>query len=69
MPLNVRLFEIELRGAACVRFVYRGQFSGVLMPLLWGRLNLRPQKGFEAMNTGLKQRAEAVHQRGKEGER
>lgn len=53
------IFEIEPQGPGQVRFIHREQFSGLLVPLLWQQLDTTTRKGFEAMNTALKQRAEA----------
>jgi hypothetical protein len=38
--------------------VHREEFRGILVPLLWGSLEVKTKKGFEAMNLALKQRAE-----------
>ena len=42
-----------------VRFTQREEFRGVLVPLLWRQLDAKTRAGFEAMNEGLKERAEA----------
>lgn len=52
------VFEIEPLGGRRVRFVHRERFSGLLVPLLWRRLDRDTRAGFEAMNAALKARAE-----------
>jgi hypothetical protein len=41
-----------------VRFVQAERFTGVLVPLIWKRLEPSTRAGFEAMNAALKQRVE-----------
>src|SRR5215212_9728459 len=41
-----------------VRFVQRGEFRGVLVPLIARSLENNTQQGFEEMNRALKERAE-----------
>lgn len=43
-----------------VRFTQREEFRGVLVPLLWRRLDTRTRAGFEAMNQALEVRAKAA---------
>jgi hypothetical protein len=49
-------FELECRGDGCA-FRQSERFTGLLVPLLGGAL-AATQRGFEAMNAALKQRAE-----------
>ena len=52
-------FELSPLGEGRTRFVQREQFRGLLVPLLWKSLETNTRRGFEAMNTALKKRAEA----------
>jgi hypothetical protein len=52
------IFEIEPLGENGIRFIQREQLRGLLVPILWRILNVSTRKGFEAMNTALKRRAE-----------
>ncbi len=52
-------FEMSPLGEGRTRFVQREKFSGLLVPFLWNRLATNTRRGFEAMNTALKERAEA----------
>ena len=58
------VFEILPAGEGTIRFVQREQFRGLLVPLLWNSLATNTRRGFEAMNTALKQRAEEESRRG-----
>ena len=51
-------FRLETIGPQLVRFTQDEKFSGFLVPLLWGSMGAKTQKGFESMNNALKQRAE-----------
>ncbi len=51
-------FEIQSIGDGKVRFVQREIFRGLLLPFLWKSLEGPTKKGFQDMNTALKQRAE-----------
>jgi hypothetical protein len=51
-------FTIEPRTPRSVRFVQRELFSGVLVPLVWRRLETTTRRGFEDMNRALKAQAE-----------
>ncbi len=53
------LGETEPAGEGRVRFVQRERFRGLLVPLLWGRMEASTRQGFHAMNAALKERAEA----------
>ena len=55
------IFEISELGEGSIRFVQREQFSGLLVPLLWGSMATSTRQGFEAMNAALKRRAEEEH--------
>ena len=51
-------FRMEERGRTC-RFQQSEQFSGVLVPFFGAGIFDATQRGFEAMNSALKARAEA----------
>ena len=53
-------FQIEQLADGRVRFVQSERFSGVLVPLVMPFIGASTQQGFEAMNTALKERAEAL---------
>lgn len=53
-------FEIRMTDDTKLRFVQREAFGGLLVPILWKSLKGATQKGFEAMNAALKQRAESL---------
>jgi hypothetical protein len=52
-------FAIEPLGADRVRFVHGERFSGLLLPVLWRRLEPMLLRGYSKANEGLKRRAEA----------
>jgi len=52
------IFQIEPNGRGGVRFTQMEHFSGLLLPLLRGKLRRETLPGFEAMNEALKERAE-----------
>jgi hypothetical protein len=52
-------FQLEPIGEARTRLIHRETFSGLLVPLLWRKLDTQTRQGFEAMNRALKQRAES----------
>lgn len=52
------IFQLSAMGSDGTRLVHREEFRGILVPLLWGSLEAKTKKGFEAMNLALKQRAE-----------
>ena len=52
------IFQIEPGTDGKVRFVHRENFSGILVPFFWKRLDSEVRKGFEDMNEALKARAE-----------
>ena len=52
-------FEMSPAGQGRTHFVQREKFSGLLVPFLWKGLATNTRRGFEAMNTALKERAEA----------
>jgi hypothetical protein len=54
------IFEIEQLSAGSVRFVHREQFTGLLVPLLWRRLQRDSGRGFNEMNARLKELAESI---------
>ena len=51
-------FTIETIDDARVRFIQSEDFSGALVPVLWGRVTRKTRPGFDAMNIALKERAE-----------
>ncbi len=53
-------FELEATEDGGTRFVHSEQFTGVLVRLMPSSLYTRTKAGFEAMNTALKARAEAI---------
>jgi hypothetical protein len=52
-------FRIEPAGDGKTRFVHGEKFNGLLVPVLKSKLDREIRQGFEAMNRGLKARAEA----------
>jgi len=52
-------FVIEPAGPGRVRLIQSERFGGVLVPLLWRKLEDGTRKGFEAMNRALARRVEA----------
>ena len=42
-----------------VRFVHQEMFSGILVPLFWGGIDVHTRAGFKAMNKALKKLAES----------
>ncbi len=54
------IFIIEPLGADRVRFIQREEFTGLLIPLFAGGLDINTQRGFEEMNRALKARAEQI---------
>jgi hypothetical protein len=54
-------FAIEEKAdGSGVRFIHEEHFSGILLPLLWGKMEAGTRGGFEAMNRALKSRVEAA---------
>jgi hypothetical protein len=51
-------FELHPHGEG-TRLLHREYFSGLLVPLIWKKLEQPTRAGFEAMNRALKARAEA----------
>jgi hypothetical protein len=52
-------FRIEpLSNGRSVRFVHEEEFRGLLVPLLWKKLDTETRRGFEQMNAALKARVE-----------
>jgi hypothetical protein len=51
-------FQIEKISENVVRFIQGEQFRGILVPLLWGRIESGTKAGFKAMNDALKKKAE-----------
>ncbi len=52
------IFQIEEKEDGTSRFVHREKFRGLLVPLLWKRLERNTRKGFGTMNRKLKERVE-----------
>jgi len=52
-------FAIEPLSAGRVRFVHGERFSGLLVPVVWRRLEPMLQRGYAKANEGLKHHAEA----------
>lgn len=58
---GLHFFELFPDGENRVRLVHREEFRGLLVPLVWKAfLDTRMREGFEALNQGLKERAERV---------
>lgn len=53
-------FEIHPMGQGKVRFEQWERFYGLLVPVLWRMIKGPTRQGFQAMNTALKQRVEAL---------
>ena len=51
-------FKIEAIEDIGVRFTQSEDFSGALVPVVWGMVTKKTQPGFDAMNAALKKRAE-----------
>lgn len=52
-------FELEPAGATGTHLRHGEDFSGVLVPLIWGMMESNTRAGFESMNAALKQRCES----------
>lgn len=52
-------FTIETASDTGVRFTQSEDFSGALVPVLWGMVAKKTRPGFDAMNAALKERAES----------
>ncbi len=50
-------FELQPHGRG-TRLLHRESFSGLLVPLVWSRMESSTRAGFDAMNRALKARAE-----------
>ena len=55
------IFEVTGNEDGC-RLVHKEKFSGLLVPLLWGRLDTDIRAGFNSMNNALKHRVEGETQ-------
>ncbi|MGB9358620.1 MAG: SRPBCC domain-containing protein [Acidimicrobiia bacterium] len=51
-------FDIAVTEGSTVQFTQSEEFSGALVPVLWGMVANKTRAGFESMNTALKERAE-----------
>lgn len=49
------IFKIQPMDGDRILFVQEENFTGLLLPLVWGKLNTGTRRGFELMNTALKQ--------------
>jgi hypothetical protein len=54
-------FHLQPDGPGRTRFVQRGEFRGLLAPLLPASVLEAAQRGLDGMNDGLKERAEREH--------
>jgi hypothetical protein len=52
------IFELQVLNKKTVRLFQREYFSGLLVPLMWKKLEPATLEGFKLMNRRLKQRAE-----------
>jgi len=52
-------FDIAVTEDGTVQFTQSEDFSGALVPVLWGMVTKKTRAGFESMNTALKERAES----------
>lgn len=52
------VFELEPLSATKIRFIHKETFSGVLVPMLWSKLDKDTRQGFINMNNALKARCE-----------
>jgi len=55
-------FTIESRGKGIVRFTQKEKFTGRLVPMMFSVIGAQTLRGFEAMNSALKERAEKTEQ-------
>lgn len=55
---GIHIFEMKLQGMGDVLLVHRQEFSGLLIPFLWKRIERTAKRGFIQMNEALKKRAE-----------
>ena len=53
-------FRLEALPGGGTRLTHGEVFGGLLVPLLWTRLNTRTRQGFEDFNTALRERAETA---------
>ena len=52
------IFQIESGGDGKVQLIHQENFTGLLIPFFWKRLDSDIRRGFEDMNQALKTRAE-----------
>jgi len=52
------IFELTKLKNGSMQLLHREIFKGVLVPLLWKKLNTQTRVGFEGINAALKHRAE-----------
>ena len=52
------IFKIQPKDGDRIQLVQTETFTGLLVPLVWGKLNAGTRQGFELMNTALKRIAE-----------
>jgi hypothetical protein len=55
-------FRLEAIGQA-TRFHHREIFSGLLVPIVWNKMQQPTRAGFDAMNQAIKKRAESAQNR------
>jgi len=53
---------LESLGENRTRYIHDDEFSGLLVPVVWTRLEVVTRKGFEKMNMALKEKAEAKNE-------
>ena len=52
------IFEIHDQGDGSCMFIHKEEFSGLLVPLFWSKININTRAGFIEMNEKLKKRCE-----------
>ncbi len=54
------VFELEELEVGRTRFIQKEYFRGILVPLMWNKVELGTRKGFIGMNQALKNRVEQI---------
>ena len=52
------IFELEENGDSGSKLIHKEEFSGILVPLIWKKLEPKTREGFELMNRSIKELAE-----------
>ena len=52
------IFELKENGDHGIKFIHKEEFSGILVPLMWGQLKTKTREGFKLMNQSIKELAE-----------